>query len=84
MKNILNLFEKFLYIINDRHSEVMCAKYGRSRMNDVHTVCPANFVGLPAKVIQLTTFFLKKKAIFVWLLCWPLAGQPGSQLMNCV
>ena len=48
-ENILNLFEKFLYIINDRHSEVMCAKYGRSRMNDACTVCPANFVCLPAK-----------------------------------
>ena len=63
---------------------VMCAKYGRSRMNDVCTVCPADFVGLPAKVIQLTTFFSKKKVIFVWLLCQPLASQPGSQLMNCV
>ena len=84
MENILNLFEKFLYIINDRHSEVMCAKYGRSRMNDAHTVCLANFVGLPAKVIWVTAFFLKKKVIFVWLLCWPSAGQPGSQLMNYV
>ena len=84
MKNILCLFKEFLYIINDRHSEVMCAKYGRSRMNDVCTVYPADFVGLPAKVIWLTTFFLKKKAIFVWLLCRPLASQPGSQLMNCV
>ena len=74
MKNILNLIEKFLYIINDRHSEVMCAKYGRSRMNDAHTVCPANFVSLLAKVIWPTTFFSKKKVIFVWLLCLPLAG----------
>ena len=62
----------------------MCAKYDRSRMNDVHTVCPANFVGLLAKVIWLTAFFSKKKMIFVWLLCQPLAGQHGSQLMNCV
>ena len=57
MKNILNLFEKFLYIINDRHSEVMCAKYGRSRMNDACTVCLADFVSLPAKVIWPTAFF---------------------------
>ena len=73
-KNILNLFKKFLYIINDRHSEVMCAKYGRSRMNDVCTVCLADFVSLPAKVVQLTAFFLKKKVIFVWLLCRPSAS----------
>ena len=46
----------------------MCAKYGRSRMNDACTVCPA-FVGLPAKVVRPTTFFSKKKVIFVWLLC---------------
>ena len=64
-KNILNLFEKFLYIIIDRHSEVMCAKYGRCRMNDAHTVCPANFVGLPAKVIWPTAFFSNSELIFV-------------------
>ena len=74
MRNILNLFKKLLYIINDRHSEVMCAKYSKSRMNDACTVCPANFVGLPAKVVQPTAFFLKKKVIFVWLLCWSLAS----------
>ena len=66
--------QKNLYIINDRHSEVMCAKYGRSRMNDACSVCPADFVSLPAKVVWLTTFFLKKKAIFVRLLCQPSAG----------
>ena len=53
----------------------MYAKYDRSRMKDAHTVCPANFVGLPAKVVQLTAFFLKKKMIFVQLLCQPSAGQ---------
>ena len=62
----------------------MCTKYDRSRVNDVLTVCPADFVGLPAKVVWLTAFFLKKKAIFVWLLCQSLAGQPGSQLVNCI
>ena len=51
----------------------MCAKYDRSRMNDVLTVCLANFVGLPAKVVWPTAFFLKKKVIFVWLLCWPFS-----------
>ena len=56
------------------HSEVMCAKYGRSRMNDAHTICPADFFSLPAKVIWPTTFFLKKKTIFVQLLCWLLAS----------
>ena len=43
----------------------MCAKYGRSRMNDVHTIGLADFVGCPAKVGWSTTFFSKKKAIFV-------------------
>ena len=65
MKNILNLFKELLYIIYDKHSEDMCAKYGRSRMNNVHTICLANFVGLPAKVIWPIAFFLKKKLIFV-------------------
>ena len=52
----------------------MCAKYDGSRVNDVHTVCPTDFASLPAKVIWPTVFFLKKKVIFVWLLCWLLAG----------
>ena len=65
MENILDPFEELLYIIYDRHSEDMCAKYGRSRINNVHTIGPANSVGCPAKVIRLTTFFSKKKTIFV-------------------
>ena len=47
------------------YSEVLIAKYGGSRMNDVSTVSPANFVGLPTKIVQLTAFFLEKKSIFV-------------------
>ena len=66
------------------YSEVLIAKYGRSRMNNACTVCPANFASLPAKVVWLTTFFLKKKVIFVWLLCQLPAGRPGSQHMGCV
>ena len=62
----------------------MRAKYGRSRMNNAYTVCLADFVGLPAKVIWPTTFFSKKKVIFVRLLCWLSASQLGGQLMNCV
>ena len=83
MESILNLFKKLLCIINDRHSEVMCVKYGKPRMNDACTVCLADFVGLLAKVIWPTAFFFKKKVIFVWLLCQPLASQLGSQLMKC-
>ena len=41
------------------------AKYDSSIMNDVHTNYLANIVSLPAKVVQLTTFFSKKKMIFV-------------------
>ena len=77
-KNILNLFKELLNIIYDRHDEDMCAKYGRSRISDAHTISPANFVGLPAKVVQAIAFFLKKKLIFVQLLCWPLASWPGT------
>ena len=66
------------------YSEVLIAKYGGSRMNDAHTISLADFVGLPAKVIWLTPFFLKKKLIFVRLLCRLPPGQPGSQHMDCV
>ena len=43
----------------------MCAKYDRSRMNDAYTVCLADFVSLPAKVIWPTAFFLNSESIFV-------------------
>ena len=65
MKNILILIEKFLYIINDRYSEVMCAKYDRSRMNDACTVCLADFVSLLAKVIWPTLLFSNSELFFV-------------------
>ena len=73
-KNILDLFKELLYIIYDRHSGDMCAKYGRSRMNDAHTISLADSVGHLAKVVQSTTFFSKKKAFFVRLSCRPMAG----------
>ena len=52
----------------------MCAKYGRSRMNDAHTISLTDSVGCPAKVVWLTALFLKKKMIFVLLSCRPPAG----------
>ena len=52
----------------------MCAKYGRSRMNDAHTISPTDFVGRPAKIVWSTTLFSKIKAIFVRLFCWPSSG----------
>ena len=64
--------------------EIINAIYDSSMMNNLLTVSLANFVGHPAKVIWPTTFFFKKKVIFVWLLCWPSAGQPGSQFMKCL
>ena len=85
MKNILILFKEKLYIIYASHIKDMCAKYGRSSMNDAHTISTANSVGLPAKVVWPIAFFLDSESIFVWLLHQPLAGQLGSQHMNsCV
>ena len=72
--NIFKLIKIFIDIINNKYYMVVGAKYDSSIMSDVHTYYPANIVGLPAKVVWLTVFFFKKKAIFVWLLCWPLAG----------
>ena len=74
MSNIFILIENFLGIINNKHCLVMCAKYYNSSMNDACTICPADIVGLPAKVVWLTALFLKKKMIFVLLLCWTSAG----------
>ena len=33
------------------YNEVLIAKYGGSRMNDVHTISLTDFVSLPAKII---------------------------------
>ena len=74
MLNIFNLIENFLDIVNNKHCLITCAKYYSSSMNDAHTIYPADIDGPPAKVIWPTAFFLKKKMIFIWLLCWPLAG----------
>ena len=63
----------------------MCAKNGRSRMNDAHTISTADLVGLPAKVVRPIAFFLDSESIFVRLLHWPSAGRLRSQHMNsCV
>ena len=78
MKIILNLFKELLYIIYDSHSKVLIAKYDGSRMNDACTISSADFVSRTAKIVQSTTFFSKKKAIFVQLLHQP----PSSWLMS--
>ena len=69
-----NLIESFLDIIINKHYLITCAKYYSFNMNDAYTIYPANIVSLPAKVIWLTMFLLKKEMIFVWLLCWPSAS----------
>ena len=71
---LFNLIENFIDIINNKCHLIMGAKYYNSSMNDVCTIYPANIVSHPAKVIWLTAFFLEKKLILVWLLCWPSAG----------
>ena len=77
-KNILILLKEKFYIIYVSHSEDMCAKYGRFRMNDVHTISLANSVGLPAKVVQLLALFSDSESIFVRLLCRPSASWPRT------
>ena len=84
MSNIFNLIENFVDIINNKYSLVIGAKYYNSNMNDAYTKSPYDIVGHPIKVIWPTTFFSEKKVIFVWLLCQPLAGQLGHQLIKCV
>ena len=56
----------------------MCAKYGRSRMNDAHTISPTDLVSCPAKVVQSTALILDSESIFVRLLGWPLASWPRT------
>ena len=68
--NNLDLFKNFLDIINNDQYLITCTKYFSSSMNHVYTTCLADIVGPPAKVIQPTAFFLKKKMIFVQLLGW--------------
>ena len=69
-----NLIKNFFDIINNKYYLITCAKYYSFNMNDSHTVYPADIVSLPTKVVWPTAFFLKKKLIFVQLLCQPLAS----------
>ena len=70
----------------------MCAKYGRSRMNDAHTISLADSVSCPAKVVQSTTIFLKKKAFFYttfmlaydWLTCESAHEEPSLNIEQSV
>ena len=84
MSNIINLLENFVDIIDNKYGLIIGAKYHSSNMNDVCTMSPTNIVSCPAKVVQLTTFFLNSKCLFVRLLFWPLAGRLGHQLMKRV
>ena len=84
MSNNFNLIENFVDIINNKYSLIISAKYYNSNMNDAYTKFPYDIVGHPTKVVWLTAFFSEKKAIFVWLLCWPTASQLGSQLIKCI
>ena len=83
MLNIFKLVKNFIHIINNKYYMVVGAKYDSPIMIDVHTNYPADIVSLPGKVIWLTAFFPNSELIFVWLLCQPLAGWHGSQLMKC-
>ena len=65
--NIFNLIENFIDIINEKCCLIMGAKYYNSSMKDACTICLANIVGHPAKVVWPTIFFLEKKLIFIWL-----------------
>ena len=53
----------------------MCAKYGISRMNDAHTISPADLVGCPAKNRTVDHILFKKESIFCMIFTlaygWP-------------
>ena len=54
------LVKKLLYIINNGYSEIICAKYDGSRMNDACTVCLADFVSIPASHMANHILFEKE------------------------
>ena len=42
----------------------MCVKYGRSRINDVHTISPSDPVGLPEKGRTVDGILFAKENVF--------------------
>ena len=64
MSNILILIKKLPYIINKGYSEIICAKYDGSRMNDACTICPANFVRPPCKSCMADRVLFEKESDF--------------------
>ena len=62
--NILILFKKLFYIINNRYGEIIYAKYDGSMMNDVCTVCPADIVCPPYKSHTADHILFEKESNF--------------------
>ena len=77
VSNNFTLLRNFIDIISNRYGLIIGAKYHSSNMNNAHTMSLYDIVSHPAKVVQPTAFFLNSKHLFVQLLCWPSAGQPG-------
>ena len=78
MSNIFNLIKNFIDIINNKHCPNMCAKYYSYIINDVHTIYPANIVGLPANIVWPTTFFFEKENNFCTAFVSAI-GQPTQE-----
>ena len=74
MSNNFTLLRNFIDIINNRYGLIIGVKYYSFNMNDAHTMPLYDIVSHLIKVVQLTTFFLNSKHLFVRLLYQPLAG----------
>ena len=46
MQNNFNFIKNSLDIINNEHYLITCAKYYSSNVNDAHTICLVDIVGL--------------------------------------
>ena len=62
--NILNPIEKFPYIINNRYSEIICAKYDSSIMNDAHPVLSGQLCQPPCKSCMANCILFEKESDF--------------------
>ena len=56
----------------------MCAKYGRSRMNDACTISPADFVSCPAKSCMVDHILFEKESIFCMIFA-SASSQPTCE-----
>ena len=81
---IINLLEILVYISNHKHHLIINAKFHSPKINNAHTMSPANMLATPQKSYGQQNSF-QTLNIFSYDICvghW--LANLGCQLMECI